>query len=126
MPRSWSDALVAWLHDPPDKALDILGHEVRARRYLAAALGRAVTENEQKSLADSLAAAIERLPMPRGTGDDTAQRRVGTEALIAVHPLSAAERAIAARAIDEGGLVAQFGSRILASWPSGWPVYTAE
>src|SRR5487761_1147063 len=29
MPR-WSDALVAWLHDPPDKALDILGHESRA------------------------------------------------------------------------------------------------
>lgn len=82
-----SDALSAWLHDPPDKALDIRGHESRARRYVALALGREVTESEQKLLADSLASATERFSMPRG---DEAERRVEpADGFKIVHPLSA-------------------------------------
>jgi CRISPR-associated protein Cmr2 len=89
--RSWSDALVAWLHDPPDKALDIRGHESRARRYAAVALGREISETESAILADSLASATERLPMPSGGGVGGEERRVGPEDLLqSVHPLSAA------------------------------------
>ena len=29
----WEDILLAWLHDPFDKALAIQGHETRAARY---------------------------------------------------------------------------------------------
>jgi CRISPR-associated protein Cmr2 len=90
MPRSWSDALIAWLHDPPDKALSIVDHESRARRYAVAALGRDVSETEIAIPADSLASATERLPMPSGRGDEAGDRRVGPEDnLHAVHPLSA-------------------------------------
>ena len=40
MQQSWDDLLVAFLHDPPDKALDIRGHVQRACRYASAAVGR--------------------------------------------------------------------------------------
>lgn len=32
------ELLIAWLHDPPDKPLDIRGHVSRACRYLSAAI----------------------------------------------------------------------------------------
>lgn len=70
--RLWSDALVAWLHDPPDKALSIVDHVSRARRYASAALGDAVTESDMQILSDSLASASERLPMPDARGDSCA------------------------------------------------------
>lgn len=70
----WSDLLLAFLHDPPDKALDIQRHESRARRYLEAALGWEPSRSEAKSShADQLASATERLPMPAG---DVPSRRV--------------------------------------------------
>lgn len=102
MSRFWTDALVAWLHDPPDKALSIVDHVSRARRYASAALGDAVTESDIKILSDALASASERLPMPDGRGDEAADRRVGAEQLMAIHPLSAAARDIAALPIDGG------------------------
>lgn len=101
MSQFWSSALVAWLHDPPDKTLSIVDHVSRARRYASAALGDAVTESDIKILSDSLASASERLPMPEGRGDDASDRRVGAEALMVIHPLSAAARRIAALPIDE-------------------------
>lgn len=64
MATNWRDLLVAWLHDPPDKALDIHRHQARARRYAAAALGDQVSEAEMKDPSDSLAAVAERLPCP--------------------------------------------------------------
>jgi CRISPR-associated protein Cmr2 len=33
MAVNWSDLLLAYLHDPPDKALSIRGHVPRARDY---------------------------------------------------------------------------------------------
>lgn len=66
MPRTWSDALIAWLHDPPDKALSIVDHVSRARRYAEIALDRAIGGTELQVAADVLASATERLPMPDG------------------------------------------------------------
>ena len=37
MSADWDLLTTAFLHDPPDKALDIRGHERRAARYLEAA-----------------------------------------------------------------------------------------
>lgn len=65
----WLDCIRAFLHDPPDKALDVKGHEQRAQRYQNAAFdvpGDPVRAGATKP-ADWLAAAIERLPLPRGT-----------------------------------------------------------
>ena len=65
MQEPWETLLLAWLHDPVDKAADIRGHFSRARRYAAAILDREVTDSELKcALADQLASAYERLPMP--------------------------------------------------------------
>ena len=59
------DLLVAWLHDPPDKALGIRGHEARAARYLTAALGDDIAPEEIRGHAgDQRASATERLPVP--------------------------------------------------------------
>ncbi len=89
---SWEDLLLAWLHDPFDKALDIRGHEQRAARYAGAALDREVSRAELKrrtSTADRLAAAVERLPMP--TAGARGSRAVGPpDGLLLIHPASAA------------------------------------
>jgi CRISPR/Cas system-associated protein Cas10 (large subunit of type III CRISPR-Cas system) len=64
--------LTVFLHDPPDKALDIRGHERRARRYLSIILDEDIGRQEAKSLAqlpDQLAAIIERVPMPTPGAD---------------------------------------------------------
>lgn len=63
MPARWNDLLVAYLHDPPDKALDIRAHVERARRYIAVALDD-VAEGRPGGEADQQAARAERLPAP--------------------------------------------------------------
>src|SRR5205085_1106228 len=94
MPFSWRDLILAWLHDPPDKALSIADHVARARRYAEAATGMPVSESDLEPHADPLAAATERLPMPKG---DVDSRRVGPgDTLVSFHPLSAARREVAA------------------------------
>lgn len=63
MENRWNDLLIAFLHDPPDKALDIQGHVKRARDYIAVALGEAV-QGKLGGVADQQAARAERLPAP--------------------------------------------------------------
>ena len=98
--------LTVFLHDPPDKALDIRHHEGRARRYLAAAIGEDVARSEAKStaqLADQIAAISERVPMPTPGSDYS--RAVGPNSVghfMTYHSLSAAKRDIPAGDVDEG------------------------
>ena len=65
----WIDCIRAFLHDPPDKAFDIRGHEHRTCEALAAALNIPVAEAraQAQKQADWLASACERLPLPVGT-----------------------------------------------------------
>jgi CRISPR-associated protein Cmr2 len=86
MDHDWEDLLIGFLHDPPDKAMAIRGHEGRACRYLQAALEREVSNNELHGTDDQLASQIERLPMPVGK-----VLAVGPEngSLTVLHPLSA-------------------------------------
>ncbi|MBM4001271.1 MAG: type III-B CRISPR-associated protein Cas10/Cmr2 [Planctomycetes bacterium] len=106
---NWSDLLTAFLHDPPDKAIEIRTHESRARRYLEAAMDRSVSAAESAGgRADQLASATERLPMPKG---DDPSRRVDlsdgeqghAEGLRLIHPLSARRfsQGLAAAKLDE-------------------------
>ena len=62
----WEDLLLAYLHDPFDKALAVQGHETRAARYASAALGRDVSRRGLHRLAasaDVAAAIADRDPM---------------------------------------------------------------
>lgn len=66
----WKRKLAAFLHDPPEKALDIANHEDAARRHQASA--GLVDEEQRKALADSVKscdifdAAVERFGFPKG------------------------------------------------------------
>jgi CRISPR-associated protein Cmr2 len=96
MNEPWETLLLAWLHDPVDKAADIRGHFSRAKRYAAEILDRDVTDAELKGgLADQLASAYERLPMPDAR-DRYEQLGVGPVdgRLTIFHPLSAEQREI--------------------------------
>ncbi len=90
----WRDTIAAFLHDPPDKALHIAGHESRALKYLSAALGTEVSRQEIKVAADIDASIAERLAMP--TAGENKERAVGPEngSLSVVHPLSGEGRTI--------------------------------
>jgi CRISPR-associated protein Cmr2 len=92
MTTDWRDILVAYLHDPPDKAMQIRGHEARARSYLRIALGDDVSEAELKDRSDPLAAIAERLPAPRW---ETLMVSGDEAEFVTRHPLSAAERRLA-------------------------------
>ncbi len=54
--------LHAWLHDPPDKALDIQGHVARARQYLETIIN--INQEQADQAADILASSLERSPTP--------------------------------------------------------------
>jgi CRISPR-associated protein Cmr2 len=64
----WETLLLSWMHDPADKALDIRTHVSRAARYASVILEREVTTEELKQAAgDSMASALERVPMMKAT-----------------------------------------------------------
>jgi CRISPR-associated protein Cmr2 len=97
MSTDWDALLLAYLHDPPDKALSIRGHVPRARDNAKIAVGDHVSKSvleDAVSSADPLASIIERFPMP--TAGDQGQRAVGPESsqLRIAHPLSATERSL--------------------------------
>src|SRR5271166_1109405 len=103
VPADWDLLTRVFLHDPPDKALDIRGHERRAARYLTAALGREVNASAIKSdagLADRLAAIAERLPMP--SAGPNGERAVSvSDGLRLNHPLGGSVMPIKAPSLDE-------------------------
>ncbi len=101
----WETLLRVWMHDPPDKALDVRRHVSRAERYLSVALGLgdrlAETKDRDAGLADQLAAIAERLPMP--SAGARGERAVGPEngRLHIRHPLSAQDEILDCPDIDE-------------------------
>ncbi|SRR5260370_11855685 len=68
-PAYWRRKLSAFLHDSPDKVIDLLDHEGRARS-LAHVEGFALSEAARKE-SDHAASAADRLPWPRSKiGDE--------------------------------------------------------
>lgn len=91
MTIEWTNLLLAYLHDPPDKALSIRGHVPRARDNAQIAVGNHVSREvleEAVSSVDPLASLIERFPML--TAGIDGERAVGPQdgKLQVVHPLS--------------------------------------
>ena len=101
--------LTVFLHDPPDKALDIRRHEQRARQYLSVIMGEDIGRQEatgQAQLPDQLAAIIERVPMPTSGADYS--RAIGPRdggRFTVNHPLSAARRELNAGVVDESRVI---------------------
>jgi CRISPR-associated protein Cmr2 len=125
----WDLLTTAFLHDPPDKALDIRGHERRAARYLEAALGRPADVSlikQEAGLADQLAAVAERLPMPTAGREGERAVSVSHHKLRVHHPLGGGSRDITVPDVDEAAIeteirrivagVDNMQSRHLALW----------
>ncbi len=106
--ESWARLILAFLHDPPDKALDVRGHAARALRYAEVALGRPVTPRDMRAAAgeaDRVAAAAERLPMP--TAGPSGQRAVAPVdgRLHVRHPVSGEPGTLRVGPLDEERVV---------------------
>lgn len=100
----WDEILLAFLHDPPDKALSIRGHIPRARDNARIAVGDHVSRSaleDAVSAADPLASIIERLPVP--TAGEQGERAVEVRGaqLHIVHPLSAASMILPVPELNE-------------------------
>ncbi|MEJ5276599.1 MAG: type III-B CRISPR-associated protein Cas10/Cmr2 [Thermogemmata sp.] len=102
MSADWDAVLLAYLHDPPDKALDIPGHVERAGRYAEAARNEPVESSQLQNLADSLASQVERLPAPHWRILTVAPQN---GALTIFHPLSAQRRDLKVGTIDQAWVI---------------------
>jgi CRISPR-associated protein Cmr2 len=115
--QDWQNALIAWLHDPPDKAGDIRGHERRARLYLKAALGRDIDPSEIKGEHDQIASAVERMPLPRFNADRAVPFQPGKEAHF-VHPLSGAWYSVESALLPDPEKVEEAITNIVSGLPT--------
>lgn len=61
----WKMKLAAFLHDPPEKQLDLVNHEENARRARSVA-GLGEEENHEMRIADQFDSAAERFAFPKG------------------------------------------------------------
>lgn len=112
----WNDLLVAYLHDPPDKPLDIIKHESRGRKYAELATGSALLAHDTGSGAakwsDIRASEIERLPLPNAGENYYRAIKIENAILKVSHPLwSSSEkgksrREVTCPALDEAGVSA--------------------
>jgi CRISPR-associated protein Cmr2 len=108
MPTDWEAVLLAYLHDPPGKALGVRGHELRAAPLASIALGHEIdsrTIHADTRTEDQLASLVERaVPLP--TAGEKGERAVGPAEgrLWVVHPLSGQPRVLdtSALAHDSG------------------------
>jgi CRISPR-associated protein Cmr2 len=110
LPADWDLLTTAFLHDPPDKALDIHGHERRAARYLEAALDHPVDIamiKQEAGLADRLAAIAERLPMPTAGRNGERAVSVRSGKLRVHHPLGGGSQEMIMPHLDEAKIEAE-------------------
>lgn len=88
----WKRKLMAYLHDPPDKALDILRHEESAKTFQS---GAGFTDEDERikllkevKIADHFASSAERFVFPKGK---CATQFNGQKGSSFIHPLSSVE-----------------------------------
>ncbi len=101
MSVDWNQKLVALLHDPPDKALNLIGHEQRAAEELLKIVLGSVPAQARLELAkhaDHIASAADRVDFPAGVSVNLRQKS------FLCHPL-------AGRQLDLGNLQSADGSK---------------
>jgi CRISPR-associated protein Cmr2 len=104
MTIDYSELILAFLHDPPDKAIDIKNHEARATRYAAAALGAELTKNaihDETRTEDQMASMVERLPVPEPGPDYKWAVQPQNGRLLVRHPVSGEETELTGLKVDE-------------------------
>lgn len=118
MPPDWDALLLAYLHDPPDKALAIPGHEGRAAHLLRIAVGEEIerralhTETRTEDILASRAERVVAMPTAGASGE----RAVGVESgiLRIMHPLSGIGRELPVGSVQEAAdVLAQTLSEIV-------------
>jgi CRISPR-associated protein Cmr2 len=102
--QSWDDLLLAFLHEPPDKALDVRGQAQRASRYASEAVGRTISAATMEGLSDLLATLVEHVSLPSAGehGPCNVEPRHGR--LTIFHPLSGERSNLAVEQADEATL----------------------
>lgn len=118
----WRRKIIAYLHDPPDKALCIVGHERRAADYILILLGESISREgikHEASTADAVSASAERLPFPthHELKVDFLGEPVGPRTV--VHPLSGESRQLAALGREEAreaieGVLRDVAAKVIA------------
>ena len=102
----WMEKLAAFLHDPPNKCLDIGGHGKNADAFLAAAGFTDAEEREQiikkVKYADHFDAAAQRFGFPK---DKCSATFAENPARAFVHPLSSAAIAVRSNLVPQAGAV---------------------
>lgn len=85
----WNDKLAAYLHDPPDKALHIPGHEKRSAGLLEAMSLEGALNKEMYKSADVLASGMDRNQFPGFDKDDEKSGAIDfSVAPVITHPTS--------------------------------------
>ncbi|MGL4853806.1 MAG: type III-B CRISPR-associated protein Cas10/Cmr2 [Lentisphaeria bacterium] len=84
----WKNKLFAFLHDPPNKALDIGNHEETAKAFMQSAGFSEAELKDQNKFADCLASSIDRFPFPSRVCSSTFTGKSGTTF---THPFSSNE-----------------------------------
>lgn len=88
----WNDLLLAYFHDPPDKALKLPGQEDHAVAYASTALSRTVTVSELRGnlrLEEMRSSIMKWLPMPpTGSTEEQIARMTAGGRVHSVHPLA--------------------------------------
>ncbi|MDP3029320.1 MAG: type III-B CRISPR-associated protein Cas10/Cmr2 [Deltaproteobacteria bacterium] len=88
-PDYWDQKLANYLHDPPDKALRIPGHEERSRELLEALGGLPSPDKNCYQRADQIAAGMDRTQLPGYSPDETKNGAVDfLRAPVLTHPVS--------------------------------------
>lgn len=105
MTTDWDAILLAFLHDPPDKALSIPGHDRRARALAERAISDAISKtrikkyiNDGRKKTDAMASQVERLPMPK---PEILHVDVENNLLIVFHPLASAPLDLPVPSLDQ-------------------------
>ncbi len=124
----WEDLLLAYMHDPVDKSLNLNDHERRSALYASAAVGRDVSREEilkSASIVDQRSALTERLPLPKVEAIGRCVNDSG-QGLTLLHPMSAASYKIASGKPNQDDVVAAIATivndlddmrqRFLAIW----------
>ncbi|MBM3327468.1 MAG: type III-B CRISPR-associated protein Cas10/Cmr2 [Calditrichaeota bacterium] len=110
MPIDWENLLISYLHDPPDKALDIRRHKHRAARYLTILLKRTVDADvvhRATRIEDWFASDYERIYLPKAGAHKEYAVDPQNGKLRIVHPLSGTESALSVDNITEDAITCQ-------------------
>lgn|GEM_PF-5653337 len=133
MSFDWADLILAYLHDPPDRALSIRGQHDRALRYARLALAQEKVQTEDlRRVREQLAPYMEHIPLPSGKEEAGLRIDPADGQLTVIHTLSGDCHQLAVDVVDEPqveeviqDIVDGLDTRQKNFWPCGGSCVTA-